>query len=192
MTEKLQFNPIDYPDYHIEEMISEAEVKEMVSRVAAEIDEYYSKIGAKEIMLVCVLRGASPFHADLLRALKIPAKVDFMQVSSYVGTSSSGELTIHKDILEDIKGKHVVLVEDIVDSGFTLTLLLQRLAAREPASLKLCVALDKQVERKYPIEADFAGIKVPNKFLVGYGLDYEEYFRGLPYIGVLTLPEAFA
>lgn len=192
MTEKLQFNPIDYPDYHIEEMISEAEVKEMVGRVAAQIDEYYSQIGAKEIMLVCVLRGASPFHADLLRALKIPTRVDFMQVSSYVGTQSSGELIIHKDVMEDIKGKHVVLVEDIVDSGFTLTLLLQRLAEREPASLKLCVALDKQVERKYPIEADFAGIEVPNKFLVGYGLDYEEYFRGLPYIGVLSLPKEFA
>lgn len=192
MTEKLQFNPIDYPDYKIEELISVTDLHKMVQKVAAELDEYYAGLGAKEVLLVCVLKGASPFHADLLRAMKTPTNVDFMHVSSYVGTSSSGELTFHKDIDQDIAGRHVLIVEDILDSGFTLTLLMEHLKGRKPASLNLCVALDKQVQRKYPIKPDFTGLQVPNAFLVGYGLDYEEFFRGLPYVGVLTLPPQFA
>lgn len=189
---KVKFDPITYPNYRIEEIISADELKQMVERVAAELEEYYRSVGAKEVLLVCILKGASPFHADLLRALKMPAMVDFMQVSSYIGTKSSGELVIRKDLNEDITGKHVVIVEDILDSGFTLTLLLEKLRQRDPASLKLCVALDKKVQRQYPIKPDFVGMQVEDKFVVGYGLDYEEYFRGLPYVGELFLPEEFA
>lgn len=188
MSVKAQFDPVNDPDYRIEELISAAELQKMVKRVAALIDEFYRQLGVKEILLVGILKGASPFHADLLRELKTPATVDFMQVSSYIGTHSSGELTIHKDIITDIAGRHVLLVEDIIDTGFTMKLLLERLQQRNPASLKLCAALDKAAARVYPLQADFVGLPAPDKFLVGYGLDYQEYFRGLPYVGELFLP----
>lgn len=188
MTAKTQFDPAHNPDYRIESVISAEELKSMVARVAGLIDDYYRQIGAAEITLVGILKGASVFHADLLRELKTPATVDFMQVSSYVGTHSSGELAIHKDIGGDIAGRHILLVEDILDTGFTMSLLLPRLRQRDPASLKLCVALDKVGARQYPLQADFVGLQVPDKFLVGYGLDYREYFRGLPYVGELFLP----
>lgn len=187
MSNQPQFNPADC---RIEEITSAEELQQMVKSVAAQIDAYYAEIGAPDILLVGILKGAEVFHCDLLKELKTPAKIDFMQVSSYVGTASSGELTIHKDLTLDITGQHVLLVEDIIDSGLTLSLLLDRLSKRGPASLKLCAAFDKKEARKHPLEVDFAGMVVPDKFLVGYGLDYEEYFRGLPYLGELFLPDA--
>ncbi len=174
------------PGCRVTELISAGELAQMVDDVAARIDAYYAAAGVKELLLVGVLKGAVVFHADLLRRLKTPVQIDFMQVSSYTGTTSRGELTIHKDLVADIAGKHVLLVEDILDTGLTLTLLLERLSLRSPASLKLCAAFDKRAARRYPLEADFAGLEVPDKFLVGYGLDYREYFRGLPYVGELS------
>lgn len=161
----------------------------MVKRVAARIDEYYRQRGVLQILLVGILKGANIFHADLLRELETAAEVDFMQVSSYIGMHSSGELTIHKDINADIAGRHVLLVEDIVDTGFTLSMLMERLQQRKPADIRLCAALDKAAARKYPVQVDFAGMPAPEKFLVGYGLDYQEHFRGLPYIGELIFDE---
>jgi hypoxanthine phosphoribosyltransferase len=180
-------------DFHpeeckVKEIISAEAMQKRVKEVAAEIDAYYAALGAKEILLVGVLKGAITFQADLLRELKTTTHIDFIQVSSYIGTSSSGELTIHKDLDRDISGVHVLLAEDIVDSGFTLSMLMERLAKRNPASLHLCAACDKVEARRYPVKVDFAGFEVPDKFLVGYGLDCEEYFRGLPYVGELILP----
>lgn len=176
----------------VKELISAERLALMVADVAARVDAYYASIGAPEILLVGILKGAGVFHADLLRNLQTPVQVDFMQASSYTGTASSGELTIHKDLVADISGRHVLLVEDIIDTGLTLSLLLERLKQRNPASLKLCAAFDKREARRYPLEADFAGLTVPDKFLVGYGLDYREYFRGLPYVGELSFDDAEA
>ncbi len=186
MGERKEFCPAEC---RVVTMISQEELAVRVRALAAEIDAYYAGCGAKEILLVGILKGASPFHADLMRALQTVFKVDFMQVASYIGQKSSGELVIHKDILTDIAGRYVLLVEDIIDTGFTLSLLVQRLQERGPADLKLCVALDKREARKHDIQADFVGFTVPDKFLVGYGLDYNEYFRGLPYVGELILPD---
>ncbi len=174
-------------NYRLRELISAEALADRVRAMAKEIDLCYAAEGAEEILLVGVLKGASVFCVDLLRALSTPVQLDFMQVSSYVGDKSSGELTIHKDLGRDIAGKHVLLVEDIVDTGLTLTLLMERLRERKPASLKLCAILDKKAARKYPLSVDFAGFEAPDSFLVGYGLDYDEYFRGLPYIGELIL-----
>ena len=172
--------------YKLNEVFSAAEIAQRVQCLAAEIDACYAELSAPEITLVCVLRGACVFYADLLRALQTPARLDFLQAASYVGNQSSGNLHISKDI-GDIAGQHVLLVEDIVDTGFTMQLLLQRLQERQPASLKLCTLFDKAAARKYEVPVDFVGFTVPEKFLVGYGMDYNDSFRGLPYIGELIL-----
>lgn len=172
--------------YTLTELISAKDLAVKVKELAAQIDACYTKLGAKEILLVCVLRGACVFYADLLRALQTPVRVDFLQASSYVGQASSGNLHISKDI-GDIENQHVLLVEDIVDTGFTMSLLLERLLERRPASLKICALLDKADARRYQIPVDFTGFVAPDKFLVGYGLDYNESFRNLPYIGEIIL-----
>lgn len=174
--------------YKLAELFSAEDIAGRVAALAAEIDADYAQAGAEDILLVCVLRGACVFYADLLRALQTPARLDFLQASSYIGQQSSGNLVISKDI-ENIEGQHVLLVEDIVDTGYTMQLLLQRLQARKPASLKLCALLDKKEARRYQVPVDYAGFAVPEKFLVGYGLDYDSYFRGLPYIAELSLAE---
>lgn len=173
--------------YQLREVFSAEVIAKRVRELATEIDAAYARLGAEEILLVGILKGACVFYTDLLRALKTPALVDFMQVSSYVGQQSSGELTIHKDLVRDIAERHVLVVEDIVDTGLTLSLLLKNLQERQPASLKLCTALDKAAARRYPLEPDFVGFGAEERFWVGYGLDYNEYFRGLPYIGELIL-----
>ena len=186
MTEHKEFRP---GDCRVRILLPAEELAARVQQLAAEIDAYYAGCGADEILLVGVLKGASIFHSDLMRALKTPVRIDFMQVSSYIGQQSSGELAIHKDILVDIAGRHVLLVEDIIDTGFTLSMLMPRLQQRQPADLKLCTVLDKREARRYDVQADFVGFVVPDKFLVGYGLDYNEYFRSLPYLGELILPD---
>lgn len=175
-------------NYELVELFSADDIAQRVHELAARIDADYIKLGAKDILLVCVLRGACVFYADLLRTLQTPARLDFMQVSSYVGQQSSGNLIISKDI-ENIEGQHVLLVEDIVDTGYTMQLLLKRLQDRKPASLKLCSLLDKAAARRYQVPVDYVGFAAPEKFLVGYGLDYNSYFRGLPYIAELILAE---
>ena len=166
----------------------QARVKEMGAELTA---EYADK--EEDLVVVCVLRGASVFMADL--ALQIDRHVifDFMDVSSYGGgTESSGFVRIIKDLDEDIRGKHVLIVEDIVDTGFTLKKVIEILQTRQPVSIKVCTLLDKPSRRvEKHIHSDFNGFEVPDKFVVGYGLDYNEKYRNLPFIGVLK-PEVYA
>ena len=164
-------------------LFSEEELKNRVAEIAAEIDRDYA---GKEPLLVSVLRGSFVFMADLVRQITLPCTVDFMAVSSYgAGTSSSGQVKIIKDLSEHIEGKDVIVVEDILDSGNTLSYLLQLLQARKPASVRLCTLLDKPSRREKAVEADLSGFVVPDEFVVGYGLDYAQLYRNLPYIGVL-------
>lgn len=137
-------------------------------------------------VLICILKGAVIFTADLARHLTIPAKLDFMAISSYgAGVRTSGVVRILKDLDRSIEGEHVIIVEDIVDSGLTLTYLLDNLRSRHPASLRTCVLLDKPAQRQVSLEPDYVGFDIPDEFVVGYGLDYAENYRHLPYIGVL-------
>ena len=164
-------------------LFSEEQLKERVAQIAAQIDRDYA---GKELMLVSVLRGSFIFMADLVRAITVPCTVDFMAVSSYgAGTVSSGQVQITKDLSEDITGRHLLVVEDILDSGNTLSYLLEVLRARKPASIRLCTLLDKPERRVKPVHLDYTGFTIPDAFVVGYGLDYDEYYRNLPYIGVL-------
>ncbi len=164
-------------------LISEEELQKRVADLGAQISADYA---GKCPLLVSVLRGSYIFMADLSRNIQPFCQVDFMAVSSYgSGTVSSGQVNIIKDLSDSIEGKDVIVVEDILDSGNTLSYLFQVLQARHPASLKLCTLLDKPSRRTKPITADYVGFEVPDKFVVGYGLDYDELYRNLPYIGVL-------
>ena len=164
-------------------LFSEEELKNRVAEIAAQIDKDYE---GKQPLLVSVLRGSFVFMADLVRKIHVPCTVDFMAVSSYgAGTSSSGQVKIIKDLSEQIEGKDLIVVEDILDSGNTLSYLLQILQARHPASVRLCTLLDKPSRRVKEVELHYAGFSIPDYFVVGYGLDYAEKYRNLPYIGVL-------
>jgi hypoxanthine phosphoribosyltransferase len=163
-----------------EEQIGD-KVQELASKVAA---EYPS--GGTDLLLVGVLKGAVMFMTDLARALPIPTQLEFMAVTSYgSGTSSSGVVRILKDLDRDIAGRDVLVVEDIIDSGLTLSWLLKNLASRGPASLKVCTLLRKPDAVKVDIDVDHIGFDIPNEFVVGYGLDFAERYRDLPYIGTL-------
>lgn len=167
----------------IQVMISEEEVQTRISEIAAQISEDYK---GEEILVVGILRGGVYFCTDLTKRITVPVVLDFMEVSSYgAGTVSSGQVHITKDLIEDIAGKHVVVVEDIVDTGRTLSLLLENLKARAPKSLKLCTLLDKPQRREVEVQSDYNGFVIPNKFVVGYGMDYAQKYRNLPYIGVV-------
>lgn len=164
-------------------LFTEEELKHRVAELAAQIDRDYE---GKEPLLIGVLRGSFIFIADLMRAITLPCTVDFMAVSSYgAGTTSSGEVKIVKDLSEKIEGKDVIVVEDILDSGNTLSYLLEVLRARKPASIKLCTLLDKPDRRTKPVQVSYSGYSIPDEFVVGYGLDYAEKYRNVPYIGVL-------
>lgn len=166
-----------------EVLVSKEQISQKVAELGAKITEEYR---GKELLMVCILRGAAIFFADLVRAIDLPVKIDFMSISSYgSGTRSSGEVRINKDLDKKIEGMHVIIVEDIVDSGYTLTYLKSVLSARNPASLKICTLLDKPSRREVPLEADYAGFVVPNEFVVGYGLDYSELYRNLDEVCVL-------
>ena len=164
-------------------LLPQAQIHQRVAELGAEIDRDYA---GKEPLLVSVLRGSFIFMADLARSITLPCTVDFMAVSSYgKGTSSSGQVKIVKDLSESIEGKDLLVVEDILDSGNTLYYLLQLLQARHPASVRLCTLLDKPSRRVKPVKVDYTGFSIPDEFVVGYGLDYAERYRNLPYIGVL-------
>ena len=173
----------------IEEILyTEEQIAEMIARLGAEITRDYQ---GKELVVVGVLKGAIMTTADVLRQIDLPCTIDFVAASSYGAKSeTSGEVQICKDITTDLTGKHVLLVEDILDTGVTLTRLCRLLADRGCASVKLCVLFDKPERRVVPITADYVGGVVPNKFIVGYGLDYNEKYRNLPYIAVLK-PEIY-
>lgn len=174
------------------------DIKEvLVSReaLAARVSELGAAISAdyagKDILMVGVLRGAVIFMADLARAIQRPVAIDFMAVSSYgLSTSSTGVVRFLKDLDEDIEGKHVLIVEDIIDSGLTLKYLFENLKSRKPASLKICTLLNKPSRRKVEVPVDYNGFDIPDYFVVGYGLDYAERYRNLPFVGVLK-PEAY-
>ena len=164
-------------------LFSEEALDKRVSEIAAEINRDYA---GKEPMLISVLRGSFVFMADLTRKINVHCTIDFMSVSSYgKGTTSSGQVQITKDLSDDIEGKDIIVVEDILDSGNTLSYLLQLLQARKPASMKLCTLLDKPDRRVKEVHVDYTGFTIPDEFVVGYGLDYAERYRNLPYIGIL-------
>ena len=169
-------------------LFSEEELKNRVAELAAMIQQDYE---GKEIMLIGVLRGSFVFMADLCRAIDLPCTLDFMSVSSYgKGTTSNGQVQITRDLSSDITGKHIIVVEDILDSGNTLSYLLKLLEQRNPASIRLCTLLDKPERRVKPVEVHYSGFTIPDAFVVGYGLDYAEKYRNLPYIGILK-PEVY-
>ncbi len=166
-----------------EVLISEEKIQSRVSEMAEELRNEYE---GKNPLILCVLKGSLIFTADLVRKMDIPLEIDFIQVSSYGNsTVSSGEPVMKKVPSIDLKDRHVVVVEDILDTGNTLSFLMKKLTEMEPASLRLCTFIDKPERRKVPIEADYVGYKIPDCFIVGYGLDYAEQYRALPYIGVL-------
>lgn len=167
----------------INNYLSAGEIADKVKSLGTKISCDY---GNKDVLLVCVLKGAVVFFSDLLRALSIDPEIDFIQVSSYgMGRESSGTLTFQKDLVGDITGRHILLVEDMVDTGFTLYHLKQQLLARGAASCCICALLDKPSRRKMDIKPDYVGFTVPDSFLVGYGLDDGERYRSLPYLGVV-------
>ena len=171
-------------------ILSEEDIHQIVARLGAEISEDYAD---KNPLVVAVLRGAFVFTADLARAITVPCAFDFMAVSSYgSGTRSSGEVRIVKDLDTKIEGRHVIIAEDILDSGLTLSYLIRLLGERHPASIRICAFSVKDVPGHKPAVAPtYVGTHVPNEFIVGYGLDYAEHYRNLPYIGVLK-PEIYA
>ncbi len=173
----------------VEEILfTEEQLHEIVARIGAQINRDYA---GKNLLMVSVLKGSLIFMADLMRQITIHCAIDFLAVSSYGnGTTSSGEVRILKDLDQSLAGKDILVVEDILDSGNTLSFLLKNLSARNPASIRLCTLLDKPERRKADITADYVGARVEDRFIVGYGLDYAERYRNLPYIGVLK-PEIY-
>ena len=169
-------------------LITADEIEEKVAEVGKKISEDYE---GKNPIFVGVLKGCFIFMADLMRHVSIPCTMDFMSVSSYSGTSSTGAVKINKDLNQDIEGRHLILVEDILDSGVTLNYLKTYLQVRKPASVHIVTLMDKPAHRKAPVYADYACFDVPDAFVVGYGLDYNERYRNLPYIGILS-PEVYS
>jgi hypoxanthine phosphoribosyltransferase len=165
-------------------LITKDQIDAKLAELAAQIDAAYA---GKDLLIIGVLKGAAMVMADLARALAAPVTMDWMAVSSYgAGTQSSGVVRILKDLDTDIKGRHVLIVEDIIDSGLTLSWLLSNLGSREPASLKVCTLLRKPEAAKVAIEVEWVGFDIPNEFVVGYGLDYAEKYRNLPFVGTLA------
>lgn len=168
---------------HIRVLLPEEELTARIRAIGEQISRDYA---GKEVHLICVLKGGSFFMCELAKKITVPVSLDFMCVSSYGGdTKSSGVVRIIKDLDESIKDKDVILVEDIVDSGRTLSYLLEVLRSRKPKSLRLCTLLDKPERRVVEVKVDYTGFQVPDEFVVGYGLDYDQKYRNLPYIGVV-------
>ena len=170
-------------------LISEEELQKRIAELGQQLAADYAD---KEPIFVGVLKGVVNFFTDMVRATPIRCQYEFMAVSSYgSGTSTSGTVKLLKDVTCDIKGRHVVILEDILDSGLTLKFVTEHLQAMEPASLKICTLLDKPERRKVDVYADYIGFTIPNEFVVGFGLDYNEYYRNLPFVGVLK-PEVYS
>ncbi len=169
--------------HYVKVLLSEEEVDKKIQELGDQISKDYE---GKEVHLVCVLKGGSFFMCELAKRITVPVSLDFMSVSSYGGdTKSSGIVKIVKDLDEPLVGKDVLVVEDIIDSGRTLSYLLEMLKDRKPASLKLCTLLDKPERRVVDVNIDYTAFQVPDEFVVGYGLDYDQKYRNLPYIGVV-------
>jgi hypoxanthine phosphoribosyltransferase len=171
-------------------LIDEERIQLRVRELAEAILDDYQDI--EDLLLVCVLKGAFVFLADLSREMQRPHQVDFMGISSYgSGTRTSGAVRIVLDLKQDIAGRHILIVEDIIDSGRTLEYICRNLMARSPASLRICTLLNKPTRREVDVQVDYLGFEIPDEFVVGYGLDFDEIYRNLPYIAVLR-PEIFA
>ncbi|MBO5078682.1 MAG: hypoxanthine phosphoribosyltransferase [Oscillospiraceae bacterium] len=170
-------------------LISEEQLQGKVAEIAAMLSEEYA---GKDPVFIGVLKGVVLFFSDVVKRVTIPCEIDFMCVSSYSGTNSTGVMQLKKDVSTDIKGRHVVILEDIFDTGSSLDFTYNYLLSKEPASLKIVTLLDKPERRnpKIKLQADYTGFVIPNEFVVGYGLDFNEKFRNLPYIGILK-PEAY-
>ena len=168
-------------------LLTEEEVDKRINEIGKQISKDYE---GKNIHLICVLKGGVFFMCELAKRIEVPVSMDFMAISSYgADTKSSGVIRIVKDLDESITGKDVLVVEDIVDSGRTLSYLLMMLKERKPNSLKLCTLLDKPDRRVIDVDVDYTGFEIPDEFVVGYGLDYAQKYRNLPYIGVVHLDE---
>lgn len=168
-------------------LISEETLKARVQEIAKEITEFYN---GEEVKTVCVLKGAVMFMVDLVKSLDLPVKFDFMDVSSYGNsTESSGNIKILKDLDDPIEGENLLIVEDIIDSGRTLHYLMDYLKSKKPKSIRLCTLFDKPERREFDVHVDWTGFDIPDEFIVGYGLDYAQRYRNLPYIGVLHFDE---
>ncbi len=167
----------------VKELITEAQVNERIRELAEEISRDYE---GKSILLLCILKGSVFFCCDLAKRMTIPVTLDFMSVSSYGNeTVSSGRVRILKDLDESIQGKNVLIVEDIIDSGRTLAYLKDLLESRAPQSMAICTLLDKPERRVTDVDVKYVGFEIPDKFVVGYGLDYDQNYRNLPYVGVI-------
>ncbi len=170
-------------------LLTQEQIQERICQLGKVLSEDYAD---KDPVIVGVLKGVVVFYADMIRQIKVPCQMDFMWISSYEGTNSTGKMVVKRDISEDIKGRHVLILEDIYDTGNSLDFVCGHLLKKEPASLKICTLLDKPSRRKpgITLQADYIGFTIPNQFVVGYGLDFNEHYRNLPYVGVLK-PEAY-
>ena len=168
---------------NVKVMLTEEEVDKRIQEIGDQISKDYA---GKQVHLVCVLKGGAFFMVELAKRITVPVSLDFMSVSSYgSGTESSGNIKIVKDLDEPLDGKDVIIVEDIIDSGRTLSRLMELLSARNPKSLKLCTLLDKPDRRVVDVKVDYTCFEIPDEFVVGYGLDYDQMYRNLPYIGIV-------
>ena len=170
-------------------LLTEEQIKNRIAELGKELSREYAD---KNPLVVGVLKGVVVFYADMIRAMDIPCQLDFMWISSYKGTASSA-MQVRQDVSADVEGRHVLILEDIFDTGNSLNFTVEHLSKRNPASLKICTLLDKP-ERRNPavtLKADWVGFTVPNEFVVGYGLDYNEHYRNLPFVGVLK-PETYS
>lgn len=170
-------------------LLSEEQIQNRVRELAAQLSEEYA---GKNPVFVGVLKGVVVFFSDFIKNFTEPCQIDFMWISSYAGTSSSGQMEVKRDVSADLKGRHVVILEDIFDTGTSLQYTYHHLLSKEPASLKICTLLDKP-ERRSPgitVKPDYTGFVIPNEFVVGYGLDFNEQYRNLPYVGILD-PKAY-
>jgi hypoxanthine phosphoribosyltransferase len=173
-----------YEPYLQEILIDPDSLQKRVSELAAQINTDYT--GVPNLLLVCVLKGGIMFLTDLMRQLEVPHSIDFMAISSYGGgvRESSGRVRIDMDLRQDIGHKNILIVEDIIDSGYTMQYILELLETRKPASIRICTLLSKPSRRQVPVRLDYVGFEIPDKFVFGYGLDLDEIFRNLPFIGV--------
>ena len=170
-------------------LLTEEQIQSKVKELGAILTEEYA---GKNPVIVGVLKGVVVFYADMIRQIKVPCQMDFMWISSYSGANSTGKMLVRQDVTADIKGRHVLILEDIFDTGNSLSFTVEHLLSKQPASLKICTFLDKPERRKegVTLQADYVGYTIPNEFVVGYGLDYNEKYRNLPYIGILK-PEVY-
>ena len=170
-------------------LLSEEQIQARIRELGQELTRDYE---GKFPVIVGVLKGVVVFYADMVRQIKVPCQMDFMTVSSYQGTQSTGNMVVKSDVSADLKGRHVLILEDIYDTGNSLSFTYEYLMSKEPASIKICTLLDKPERRKpgVTLKADYVGFTIPNAFVVGYGLDYNEKYRNLPYVGILK-PEIY-